>query len=528
MGVFSEIWDSLTGKLSTVEPGKRVQTANLGLWESPVSRVICDSFLRAKREVTAKETEDTQQIVDFLNHVYSDHFSSYWQKIHPERAKEFAELGNVEHRYMPLIRMMASRISVHFHQMPETYLYRRAADGSEDRLDEGDPQVQQWREDERAAKLPVILPMLDLMLPGLRNVVVFLAWVRGRIRWRLYVPRLDVWADQDPDLPEELDHAQQVTIELRQRKDSDVLQINRRFMSWRYDENFAQPWTVFFHDEHGRQLMQNGEPFNPLFDSAVNEYGFHPMVLWRTDEPEGGHLWLPPREDWIQDQLGVCEILTDQSYGLRHQTHAQPVIEKMMLADSAAPVIGPKRALLFPDGGDFRYVGPPVDLSESRDTLNQMLRVRAVTEDMPSDTFEASGSTRNFNAKKLEAFALILRQARTAPAYRMLWEETTAKHMAIGNYWQSQGADRVRYDDGVRVGVKFPALPWPEDAFQKVQTEAIEEQRGTLDPVDSIMQRESVDRATAERLLAQRRAAAPDSMGSASQASRTPPDAEQS
>jgi hypothetical protein len=365
------------------------------------------------------------------------------------------------------------------------------------------------------------------MLPALRNVLVFMQWVRGAIRWRLYIPRLDCWIDQDPDLPEEIEHATQVTIEIRKRKDSsDTLYVNRHFMSWRYDENFEQPWTLFFHDEHGRELTNaDGTPYRPLFDRAQNEYGLHPFVLWRTDEPEGGHVLLPPREDWIQSQLGVNEMLTDALYGLRHQTHAQPVIERMLLADGAAPVIGPKRALLFPDGGDFRYVGPPVKLDELRETLNAILRIRSVTEDMPPDTFEASGSTRNFNAKKLEAFALILRQRRTRPALQLHWEATTEVHKRVGNYWADQGADRVRYDDDVKIGVLLPDLPWPQDEFQAEQTAQMRAQRGVTSEVDEIMKNDAVDRATAERLYAERQAARQDQAEAQPEqrAGRTPP-----
>lgn len=521
------IADTIAKMVEAVMPTRHGETPSGGP-ESKVGGIIHASFNRAQMAQADAHKEQWYEIRQALDYSFKDAFVAYLQSIHPERSKDFAEQDFAGNRYLPLIPMIASRLAVSFHTPPETYLYRMI-DGEEVLLEESDPQTIQWRKDYKDAKLDTVLAQIDQWTTVLRQCLVMPAKVRNRIVWSVYSPD-ELIIDQDEVLPEEIEHARQVSIEMRQPADPSATKfrghqspVETHYTSWRYDEDDDgnAEWSVWYHDKSGHLLNRNGEQWRPLFRTTdENEYKCHPFVMWRAQEPQPREVFLPPREDWLQAQHGANENLTDADLGLRLQTHAQAQM-KGVPTEGTEPVLGVTRILVFPkasDGG-LSYVAPPVDLAELRETLNQKLRALAVAEDLPTDTWEANSSTRNFMAKMVEAFQLIVRQGRVRPAYRQNWDATTRIHMKVGNHW-AKDMGRVTFGEDVRVGIRFAELPWPQDRFQQAQTAQLEYAQGRRDPVEDIMTDEGVQRATAQRLYDDRKGKMP-----AEAATDAPPDA---
>lgn len=475
------------------------------------------SISRNNHYTQAERIARWKQLLRFLANRYERDVKDRIAVTHPERARDWNKGNNSGHRYVPLVRMLAERLAVAFHAPPDLVL----VDAAGDRLPDDHPEVVQWAKDQRDARLDVVLKQLNVWDVTLGQCLVSPSLVRDKIKWKLHAPT-EVLVDQDPLEPEEIESARHIHVELRQPETSTGYMTadgptsalrtegaaQKLYLTWRRASSLSATgveegvhWECWAHDSAGNRAR------NPLFIDGVNHYGLHPFVVFRGgDAPLPGDFWIEPREDWVHAQLATCLKLMDMDYSLRYGIHQQPVI-KGTTVDGNDIVFGPDRPIRLEIEGSLDFLAPEVDLSECRETMQQDLRIMAVAESLPSDTFESGGSSRQLAAKKMEAFALISRQLGVLPAYRADMERTFEVHKAVGNYWATD-LKRTRYSDTTRLQTRFADLPWPDDRFQQTQADSTKIQQGVLDTADIIARDKKVDRTTAQQIAGEREAPA--------------------
>ena len=157
---------------------------------------------------------------------------------------------------------------------------------------------------------------------------------------------------------------------------------------------------------------------------------------------------------------------------------------------------------------DFQleYVSQKPNLNLLIDGFDFDLRISAVAEGLPADVFSQASTSRTLSAKQLESAALRHRRQRTIPWHKRALQRTWQVHRAVGNYWADQGADRIRYDDDLTLGIQFAPLPEVFDRFQDTQASMLEIQNGISTASDVLMRRLGITRQEADRMVERNRA----------------------
>ncbi|MAG66644.1 MAG: hypothetical protein CMK74_12355 [Pseudomonadales bacterium] len=465
--------------------------ASFGYWDSKVKSVVVDALQRAQMWQSLQDRQRWQALHAMYDGKHEALVRAHIAFTHPERAEEWNEGDASGHRYLDLVRMLVDRLGVVFHRPPETFLH--LGDGKP--LPEDDARVQQWRKDETAIDVGRVLQRIDAWTVLFGQCIPRVAWVHDRPRWVVHAP-YEVFVDQDPAEPEEIDFARHVSVEIRQPVDSIGKQLPSLYLTYRYAPEEAEPWQVWFHDEDGRRHA------NKLFGNNVNEYGLHPLVVFRgANYPAPGTFWTPPNAAWFRHQLAVNLQLMDLDFGLRYQVHPQGVLRGH--PDEEKPTLGPSRLLKFPGRGShegLEYVSADLKVDELLEAINAELRLAAVAEGLPPDTFEANSSTRNMGAKQVEQHALKLRRERVMPAYKRDLAKLFDITRAVCDHW-APTSNRIVYGDDVQLGVNLAPIPEAHDRFQDMQANETAIRLGLTGPVDLLMRSEGITRREAEERL---------------------------
>lgn len=437
----------------------------------------------------------------YLLNQHGDQTAELAQRLLPERSSEWDEPNGAHYRYYPWVRLVASTLGVAFHRPPELYLHR----GDYVPLPDTDPQVRQWRLDEKTIKLQQKLPAVEAMVIVLGQAVVMPAWRRGKLRWDVFAP-YEVRALPDPSDPSEWESCLDIQVELRRPTTSQSLGLTREWLSWsRTEEAAGDKHHVHMVDANGSLSSTN------LFadGATVNEYGVLPAVLWQFEAPEGGELFVAPDEVMLRFQSALNVKITDIDYGLLYQAHPQAV-EFGQPQDAGRPMVGPQSVRRYQDKGtdDFQYRTPPLNIVEARNNAEWGMTTYAVARGFPPDTFSPNSSTRNLAAKQHEALRLETEQLRVRPLVVDALERTFEVHKVVGNYWaQRGGVARVPYDPDVRLGVNLAPLPRVVDAAQGEQVAASHRAVGLSSTLEQEMTTSGSGRVEAQARIDQRRAA---------------------
>ncbi|MAH46071.1 hypothetical protein CMI37_09575 [Candidatus Pacearchaeota archaeon] len=475
---------------------KRFETAP-SLWESTARTVVVDALSRARQEAATARKDLLQDLHSFLDGDHRSQLEARLAVLYPDASRTWNE-DEAGHRFFPLVQMYADRLGVVFHQLPETYL----VDGDGKRLPEDDAQQIQWSRDVESLELDVQLQTAESWInSGMRQVFVQPCIRRGRLQWEVHAP-YEVDVDQDPDSPSALEGAPHVMVCLPQRNDS----VSRAaeedlFYTWqRVDTRDAwgrvidTEWRCWLHDKTG-QLYRN-----PLFTDNVNDYGLHPLVVWRDRKPAKGDFWVTANKAWYHQQLSADIKFCDLDHHLRHQIHSQPVVKGA--PDIKKLPLGPDKPIQTLDVDfDFSYVNADPKLELLISAFNFDLRASAVAESMPADMWEPNSSTRNLAAKKLEQHALQVRRTKVLPFYRRALKRTFEVHRVVANHW-AEDLKRTRYSPDVTLGVEFAPLPEVVDRFQDTQANELDIRHGVTSPTEVRMRREGVTRSDAEQRIA--------------------------
>ena len=463
----------------------------VSLFSSKVSSVVAAMTGLAHSTERADWNQKWQDLSDLLNGEHHAATHRWAIASHPKRSSEWNKSSGQGYRYFRLVGMVAERLAATFNRPPEVYLHR----GDWEPLPESDPQARQWAVDAEDLQLPMLLQTLERRLFVLKQVAVMPVIVHGRMRWRMYGPQ-DINVVPDPDDPADLRFARVIEVQVQRHTSEGSVRPHSNV--WTYDPE-TEAWGYRFVDGAGDYAAHG------FFADGGNQYGQHPLVLWRYRLPLEGDVFCPPDEELLHAQLGVNIALTDLNYGLKFQVHPQ-MVEYGKAVSGAEGVYGPDVSRQYNDkqteGLEFKT--PDLNVAEYRETIEWWLRMYAVSEGLPPDTFSPNSSTRNLGAKQHEALELHMRRESHRPALVSNLQRTFELHKAIGNYWADNGVTRARYDADLQLGVRLKPIPQVTDRATGVQADQAEQAELLTSRIEREMAASGCSRAEAAALIRQR------------------------
>jgi hypothetical protein len=429
------------------------------LWESTSKTAVLQALQGALIDAEKTRKVDAQTLHSFLDGEHRQALEARLAILYPKTSAEVWNIQEAGHRYFPLIPMYADRLSTQMAiKPPETWL--EDPDTGE-RLPEDDPRSIQWRADQTAMQWHQTLATIERWInSGMNQALTHVCMRKGSIRWEP-TTSYQVSVNQDHDEPSRLEGARHITIALPQRSDSaeayneETLYLTYERIESKDDRGriTGTEWHMWLHDAAG------GLRQSPTFDDSVNQYGLHPVTVWRHVDPAPGCFWVPANKGWIHQQLSADIKLCDLDH-LRHQVHSVAVAKGM--GGAKLPPTGPDAVIesTEPDFS-FSYETPDPRLELLIEGFNFDLRASAVAESLPADTWEANSSTRNLGAKQLEQHALMMRRRRVLPYYGDALSQTFAAHKAVGDHWAAR-LNRTTFGD-VTLGYEFAPIPMVQD-----------------------------------------------------------------
>jgi hypothetical protein len=463
----------------------------VSLFGSHVPSVVAAMIGQAHQAERSDWNQKWQDLSDLLNGEHHDATHRWAIASHPKRSTEWNKASGQGYRYFRLVGMVAERLAATFNRPPEIYLHR----GDFKPIPSDDPQAQQWKLDASDLQLPILLQTLERRLFVLKQVAVMPVVVHGRMRWRMYGPQ-NLSVIPDPDDAADLRFARAIEIQVQRHTGEGTVRPHSNV--WTYDPE-TERWGYEFVDGAGDRAPHG------FFADGVNQYGQHPLVLWRYRLPVEGDVFVPPDEELLHAQLGVNIALTDLHYGLKFQVHPQQ-IEFGKAVGGAEGVYGPDVVRQYNDKATegIEFKTPDLNISEYRETIEWGLRMYAVSQGLPPDTFSPNSSTRNLGAKQHEALELHMRRESLRPSLVEYLQQTFALHKAIGNYWAENGVTRVRYDSDLQLGVRLKPIPQVTDRATGVQADQAEQAEGLTSRIEREMAASGCSRDEAAAIIEQR------------------------
>lgn len=473
-------------------------------WADPTTRTaILDSFQAGMRAELLLPQQKWAILRDYLDGIHEPHLRRAAERAYPARSIRF--LSEDAYRYLPLVTMVAERLSVIFHRPPELRLRVR---GEVEPLRRDDPRwgraVAQWEEDQEAAELDTLLPAVDQAVGVLGQQVISPAFCDlgggdRRIVWRAYDPH-EVVVVPSEQVPRDMSVARLAAVQIRRA-------------TTEYGEAQTALWSSWSREVQADGTVRYGQAIHTE-DGAVYDaptwrgaavppgrsgYGMLPFVLWQLRSPGHGRLFLPPADQLLAAQTGADLALTDLFWGLRYTAHPQWV-ERGKPTEAESAVMGPGGKVRFLDPqGDLRAVTPQLQLTEVTTAIEWSLRLLAVAESMPGDMWSPAAA-RNLAAMQEQREAQELRRERSQPAALRALRRTYQIHAMVANFWRAAGVRREELPPELELHVRLAPLPRVQDLWQAAQTRAVEIQQGLASAAEELMMREvGLSREEAER-----------------------------
>lgn len=466
----------------------------MSLFASSAPSTVIASAKQANAAEWLKWCTQWRQLDDLLHGEHLEVTKSWAAVSHPNRSIEWGKANGQGYRFIDLVAMIADRLAVTFALPPETYLHR--GDGTA--LPETDPQVRQWRADEKHLKLSELLQDLESRLVVLRQLAVSPSWINGKISWKVYAP-YELAVEPDPADPSELTLARTVALEVRDYGAGGGTAYPS-WLKWTYN---GTAWGYEWVDNGGQPRKTSGPT---LFADGVNGYGRHPVVLWRYRQPRNGDVFVAPDEPLLHIAVGVNIAITDLFWGLKYQVHPQGV--EYGKSKDSSPLFGPDTVRRYNSKSEegFEFVTPDLNVAEYRESIEWALRMHTVALGLPPDTFSPNSSTRNLGAKQEEAHQLHIRRRKKQPTLVDYLQQTFDAHRAVGNYWADKGEPREKFDDDLQLGVYLMPVPQVTDRAQGVQATQSEQAENLTSPVEREMLASGSTREAAAARIEQRKA----------------------
>lgn len=368
----------------------------------------------------------------------------------------------------------------------------------------------QWRADERALNLPVVMQALERRVTALRSVAVHAVWMRDHVEWQLYSPH-DVLALPSEDLPGDVQEARAVGFRVRQSQSYDGTPRPDLWLCHTLADGRREVWVV---DDAGRRIRP------ALMTDGSSPYTALPVVLWSWDLPRRGSIWPPPPASLLAAQRQINVSSTDLHHGLKYTAHPT----RLRFGQSIAPAggkastvaVGPGFEEHFqdPQTGDVQFRTPQLNTASQRETIEAMLQQLAAMNGLPPDAFATYSPVRNLGAmQEVKAELERLRNRRRPVVARLLADQFRA-HVEVANAWaaiaddlRARGVETIQrraYDPDVELRMEFIERRGVEDRQAAAQALPLELAAGMTSAVEQQMATTGGTRAEAQAAIDRR------------------------
>lgn len=264
---------------------------------------------------------------------------------------------------------------------------------------------------------------------------------------------------------------------------------------WEFWEKDADGWSMAWVDGSG-QLTEE-QPFRATgLRSPYKELPVHLIY----DDAALGRAWLPARQSRVSWVDALNGLSNDLWALVVQQAHEQEVYKAPAGSAPLPSDRGPGTTVQIDDQATLERMGGNPKIKESSDVLESMMRLWALSEDLPDDEFHKGKSVLTGAALKVLERPLTARRAAQVPLASEDERWAFAKFRAVHNVHASAwGAKTLREDLDLEVELASPDQPIDEAEILKNGASSMA--LGTKSRIDVAQEQHGVSRAEALRLV---------------------------
>ncbi len=218
------------------------------------------------------------------------------------------------------------------------------------------------------------------------------------------------------------------------------------------------------------------------------------------DEYPCGQAWLSPRFSRVSSAEGINAIANDLWALIVHEAHTTKVLKSDMTG-TAPKESGPGSLWQIGTTDDFQQLASNPKLQECLQTLEALIRLWTLSEDLPSSEFDRTKTIVTGAARKVEMAPLIARRETQLPLARKdekaLYRKIRAVHNVNAAAWGllPLGPDNI--------DVEFGPMNVPSDEVENLAVLEKDLQLGFKSQIDAIQERHQLTRREAVAKAAQ-------------------------
>jgi hypothetical protein len=256
--------------------------------------------------------------------------------------------------------------------------------------------------------------------------------------------------------PHAIEYDSQVLLQIRSGlEDKDNL-----YRAWVKDGDQWKCWIV---NEHGE--MEGEQPFG---ESGTTPYGDILPLQIVCDEHPTFRAWLPSPASRVSWALGINAAIGDIAFLVQQEVHTIKVIK----TDSSAALpteTGPDSVIKVPTDGDFQALSMSPKIAESKDVIDQFMRLWAISEHLPNDAFSTAASAHSGIEIRVSSHALSLRREKQVQLMGMQEQKAWGIYSRLHNTFASEwGAGILAETAHVRVAANNSWQPFDTTERQNV------------------------------------------------------------
>lgn len=387
-------------------------------------------------------------------------------------------LGNTRPVTVQLLRRIVDRRAGLYHRAPSRFLL----DDQGERLPDDHPDHKAMEAALKASQYDLFWREVDVTLALLFQCVIrfYPSDKEGRVVPRLFAPH-NVFREPDDTIPNSLDHDRRFALKLSGN-------------TYEYFQRTpGGDWEVAYVNEDGVPL--EGQPFEET--GGLVPYDLPAMILY--DRYPAGQPWLEPSASRAAFHDMINAMANDQWAITRDEAHSLKIVQ----TDNTSMVpkeTGPGLIWVLPKDAEADVLSNQPKLRESLETLESMVRLQAISEDLPASEFDKSKQIVTGAARKIEEGPLRARR----DARRALAEQDEKKaygrYVQVHNYHSTQWMDATQLADH-GLDIEYAPMSNPLDAKEVQEANANGMEQGTRSRVDAVMAEHDVGRPEAIRII---------------------------
>ena len=253
-------------------------------------------------------------------------------------------------------------------------------------------------------------------------------------------------------------------------------------------------WFSAYVDKDG--VPQGPQPFPETL--GVVPYALPAMILY--DRYPGGRPWIQPSESRAPWHDSINAAYNDMMALVRAEAHSL----KIVATDNTAQVpheSGPGTTWVLPLDATADVLSNQPKISESLEVAEALVRMQAISEDLPSSEFDKSKQIVTGAARKIEEGPLHARRDARRAMAEMDERHAYTLFVAVHNYHREDQKWEAPLDGDLFLDLEVAPMSNPVDAKEAQESNALGMEQGTRSRVDAVMAEHDCGRREAIRII---------------------------